>query len=68
MQGAPYADEVQIAELPLAPGAEVTFIYDIGDWWEFELALDPRAPDDGAVEEPTVLEAGASPHSSTPGR
>lgn len=62
----PYADEVQVGELPLEPGSEMTYLYDFGDRWEFELTLDALAPDDVEVEEPTVLEAEGEPPQQYP--
>ncbi|NJP10632.1 MAG: plasmid pRiA4b ORF-3 family protein [Leptolyngbyaceae cyanobacterium RU_5_1] len=36
----PATDEVQIGDLPLAEGASMTYIFDFGDWWEFEVQLE----------------------------
>jgi len=63
----PFADEVQVGELPLRPGTELTYVYDFGDRWEFDLTLDAVGLDDAAVDEPTILEAEGEPPEQYPG-
>ena len=63
----PFADEVKVGELPIRPGTELTYLYDFGDRWAFDLTLDAVGPDDVAVEEPTVLEAEGEPPEQYPG-
>ncbi|MCY2994709.1 MAG: hypothetical protein NTY19_43635 [Planctomycetota bacterium] len=36
----PWADEIRIGELPLAPGASMKLLYDFGDHWEFAIRLE----------------------------
>ena len=57
----PWTSEVRVGETPLRVGQAMTFVFDFGDWWEFEVALECVDPD-MALKEPTVLEAeGESP-------
>ena len=34
------ADEIRVGDLPLSPGMKMTFIYDFGDEWEFEILVE----------------------------
>ncbi len=36
----PFTDEVQIGEIPLKPGMSMTYIFDFGDWWKFQVTLE----------------------------
>jgi hypothetical protein len=65
-QEPPFADEMQVGALPLRPGAEMTYLYDFGDRWEFDLTLDTFAPETGDITEPTVLEAEGDPPQQYP--
>jgi hypothetical protein len=38
--GSPSTNEVQIGDLPLAEGTSMTYIFDFGDWWEFDVQLE----------------------------
>lgn len=60
-QEPPYADEVQVGDLPLAPGETLSYLYDFGESWEFALRLDEIGDERQEVEEPTVLEAYGDP-------
>lgn len=36
MDEPPFTTDVQVGDLPLQPGATMTYLYDFGDHWEFE--------------------------------
>ncbi len=60
MDEGPWADETQVGAVPLAVGQALTFLFDFGDHWEFEVLLE--AVDAAARPEPQVLESeGAAP-------
>jgi len=65
-QEPPYADETQVGDLPLRPGAEMTYLYDFGDRWTFDLTLDAVGPGDVTADEPTILEAEGEPPEQYP--
>jgi len=61
MDEGPWAPEVRIGELPLAVGQSMTYLYDFGDEWTFEVKLeeiDPAAEEAGPA---VVDEAGEAP-------
>ena len=62
----PFADEVRVGDLPLRPGTELTYRYDFGDRWEFDLTLDAVGPDDVTADEPTILDAEGDPPEQYP--
>jgi hypothetical protein len=43
-QNAPRTDEVLIGDLPLKPGMSMTYLFDFGDHWEFDLLLEAIQP------------------------
>jgi hypothetical protein len=62
MEEYPATPEVQIGELPLQPGALMEFVYDFGDWWEFDVILEKVDPPDARMTKPAILEShGESP-------
>ncbi len=56
----PWTDEVLVGEVPLRVGQTMTYVFDFGDWWEFEVTLE-RVDPDMAIEEPVVLEKHGEP-------
>jgi hypothetical protein len=44
MDEGPWVSEVQVGALPLRPGQEMTFLYDYGDHWEFQITLEEIRP------------------------
>lgn len=62
MDEKPWTDEVRVGDLPLNTGQTVTFVYDFGDWWEFDVKLERIDPVDSSLEGPIVIEEqGESP-------
>lgn len=57
MDEAPFADEVQVGDLELKPGEAMTYSYDFGDNWEFEVLLERIEPVDPKIGAPKVVES-----------
>ena len=55
--GYPSTDEVSIGELSLKEGATMTYIFDFGDWWEFDLKLEKIAPDEKRTDYGAIIES-----------
>ena len=59
----PYADgysstnEVSIGDLSLKEGATMTYIFDFGDWWEFDLKLEKIDTDDLKTDYGAIIES-----------
>ncbi len=57
----PYADgypstpDVQIGDLPLTEGSSMTYIFDFGDWWEFDVQLEKVEADDSRQNYEAIL-------------
>jgi hypothetical protein len=47
-------------DLPFRVGQAMTYVFDFGDWWEFDVTLE-RVDPDMAIEEPAVLEKHGEP-------
>jgi hypothetical protein len=61
MEEGPWTSEVLVGETPLKIGQAMTFTFDFGDQWEFEVTLE-RVDPGVALKKPAVLEAeGESP-------
>jgi hypothetical protein len=65
MDEAPWTSEVSVGDLPLPVGGRMTFVYDFGDWWEFDVALEQVDPG-MALEEATILESHGEPPEQYP--
>ncbi len=60
--GSPSTDEVRIGDLPLTEGASMTYIFDFGDWWEFDVQLEKVETDNGRRNYQATIESyGAAP-------
>jgi hypothetical protein len=53
----PWTSEALVGDLPLKPGDHMLFVYDFGDWWEFDTALERIDPVDADLREPVILES-----------
>lgn len=57
MDEGPWTDEELIGDLPLKAGERMVFLYDFGDNWEFDVALERIDPVDPDIQKPVVLES-----------
>ncbi|MGH9837739.1 MAG: plasmid pRiA4b ORF-3 family protein [Blastocatellia bacterium] len=57
MDAGPFSSEVRIGDLPLAPGDAMTYLFDFGDDWEFQLLLEVIAPPDKKIKRARLLES-----------
>jgi hypothetical protein len=65
MDEGPFTSEVRIGELPLRVGQHMEFIFDFGDWWEFEVTLEQINPDK-RTQKPRILETHGNPPEQYP--
>lgn len=56
MESPPFADQVRIGDLPLEPGASMTYLYDFGDNWKFNVQLEAIEPPDSKIKKAKILE------------
>jgi hypothetical protein len=62
MDEPPFTSEVLIGDLPLEPGVAMTYVYDFGDYWEFDVKLERIDPVDRRMKTYRILEShGKSP-------
>ncbi|MBL7200944.1 MAG: plasmid pRiA4b ORF-3 family protein [Anaerolineae bacterium] len=52
----PWTDEVRVGDVPLAVGHSMTFVFDFGDWWQFEVVLEQIDPKAKALPGPAVID------------
>ncbi len=58
----PYAADIEIGALPLAPGQSMTFLFDFGHNWQFNVKLEKIAPPNPKMKKPKVVaKRGAAP-------
>ena len=55
MDEPPWTDEVTVGELALIPGAEMTFLFDFGDNWQFTLLLEQIDPPDQGIKKAKLV-------------
>ncbi|ELS01003.1 Plasmid pRiA4b ORF-3-like protein [Xenococcus sp. PCC 7305] len=55
--GSPSTDEVCIADLFLKEGEIMTYIFDFGDWWEFEIQLEKITVNDSGTDYGAIIES-----------
>lgn len=65
MEEGPWASEVLVGNVPLHIGQTMTFLYDFGDRWEFEVTLEEVDPDLD-IKKATILEAHGDPPEQYP--
>jgi hypothetical protein len=53
----PWTSEVRVGDVPLPEGQSMGYLYDFGDWWEFDVSLERVDPPDRAMKEPAILDA-----------
>jgi hypothetical protein len=52
----PWTSEVRVGDVPLAVGQSMTYLFDFGDQWEFEVTLEQTEPPGEAPDRPAVLD------------
>jgi hypothetical protein len=65
MDEGPWADDVLIGNLPFHIGQKMTYLYDFGDNWEFEVTLE-QVDLDKKIEKPVLLEQHGKPPKQYP--
>jgi hypothetical protein len=60
MDEGPWTSEVLVGDVPLRVGQTMTYLFDFGDWWEFDVTLE-RVDPDKAVDGPMILESHGQP-------
>jgi len=60
MDEGPWTDEYRIGDLPLTVGQSMTFLFDFGDNWEFDLLLE-KIDENEALKEAAVIEFHGEP-------
>jgi hypothetical protein len=53
----PFTSDVTVGEVPLSPGQSMTFLFDFGDNWRFDVRLERIDPPDKKLKAPRVLES-----------
>jgi Plasmid pRiA4b ORF-3-like protein len=52
----PRASEVRVGDVPLQEGQSITYLYDFGDQWKFDVTLERVDPADAAITDPIILD------------
>ncbi len=63
MDEPPWADQVTIDDLGLTPGMVMTYRYDFGDNWQFQVLLERVEPPDSTVKQAKLLDLHGKPPS-----
>lgn len=62
----PWTDEIRIGDLMLEPDTRMTFLYDLGDKWEFDVKIERIDPVDADIKTPIILETHGTPPEQYP--
>jgi hypothetical protein len=65
MDEGPWTDEYRVGDLPLAVGQSMTFLFDFGDSWGFDLLLE-KIDENETLEEAAVIESHGEPPEQYP--
>lgn len=55
-QNGPFTDEVTIGDLPIKPGTLITYLFDFGDHWKFNVLLEEIQPGQPQRDSDKILE------------
>jgi hypothetical protein len=66
LQDRPWTREVQIGDVPLGLGQTMTYLFDFGDSWEFDVTLERVDLPDAALKSPAILDAHGQPPEQYP--
>jgi len=61
----PWTSDVLVGDVPLRIGQTMTYLFDFGDWWEFDVSLEKVDPD-MVIEDSVILEAHGEPPEQYP--
>jgi len=67
MDDGPWATEVLVGDVPLPVGQSMTYLYDFGDQWEFDVTLERIEPADAATTNPIILDGHGEAPEQYPG-
>ena len=62
----PWTSEVKVGDLPLRVGQTMTYLYDFGDQWEFDVTLERIDPPDASIRKPLIVEGYGAPPEQYP--
>jgi hypothetical protein len=57
----PCTDDIRIGEAMIQPATPMTFLYDFGDNWQFDVTLERIDPVDKNLKEPKIIKAHGEP-------
>lgn len=57
----PWTDDTCIGEAMILPATSMTFLYDFGDNWKFDVTLECIDPVDKNLKEPKIIRAVGEP-------
>lgn len=60
MDEGPWTSEVLVGDIPLRVGQTMVYLFDFGDWWEFDLTLE-QVDRDMVVKESVIIETHGEP-------
>jgi hypothetical protein len=66
MDEGPWTSEVMVGDVPLNVGQTMTFLFDFGDQWEFDVTLERIDPADASVRDAVILESHGKPPEQYP--
>jgi hypothetical protein len=53
----PYSNQIRIGDTPIRPGQRMNYIFDYGDYWEFEILLEAIEPPDPEMKSAKIIES-----------
>jgi hypothetical protein len=63
----PFTDEVRVGDVPLREGQRMSYVFDFGDWWEFDLLLERIEPKKRLMRRPVLLQSHGEAPEQYPG-
>ena len=66
MDDGPWASEVRVGDVPLQERQSMTYLYDFGDQWGFEVTLEHVEPPDATMKAPAIRDARGEPPEQYP--
>lgn len=53
----PSTEDIRVGDLPIAVGTSMTYVFDFGDWWEFEVQLEEIQANDPRTDHAAIVES-----------